>query len=487
MKAQWHMYINGEFCDAESGRTAEVLNPATEEVIAEVPYGDTRDASRALSAAAGAFDAWRRMNAWDRAKILRRAADLMRERAEDMARTMSAEVGKPVPESLGEILASANYFEWFAEEGKRVYGRWVPASKDGVRRWVLRQPVGVCAAISAWNFPVLLPVRKIAAAVGAGCTIVARPSVHAPLASLEMIACLHDAGFPPGVVNCVLGPGREMAVEFLGNPLCRKLSFTGSTEVGKELIRGSAEHVTKLSLELGGSAPVLVFPDVDVAQVAEANTRGKFRNNGQVCIAATRFYVHESIYEEYVARVVEVASGLRMGNPLDADGEPVPGVDCGPLYSASAVENAEDFVEDAVEGGAEVLVGGGRPDGPEFRRGYWFLPTVLVDVPAGARLTCEEVFGPIMPIFPFSTTEEAIRLANNTVYGLAGYVFTRDLHRAIEVAEELEFGIIGLNDMVPATAEAPFGGVKQSGLGREGAAEGIEAYVEVKYVSVGGG
>jgi succinate-semialdehyde dehydrogenase/glutarate-semialdehyde dehydrogenase len=277
-----------------------------------------------------------------------------------------------------------------------------------------------------------------------------------------------------------------MAQCFLQDSRCRKVSFTGSTQIGKSLIRGSAEQVTKLSLELGGSAPVLIFPDVDVDEVAQTTTRGKFRNNGQVCISATRFYVHEAVYDEYVAKVVQVTKTLKVANPLDENGQPVAGVDCGPLYDSSAVAKMEALVADATARGAQVLTGGHRPQGREYHRGYWFLPTVLVDVPLDARLTCEEVFGPILPIFRFSTADEAVHLANDTIYGLAAYVFTRDLHLAIQVTENLDFGIIGLNDMLPATAEAPFGGIKQSGMGREGGAEGIEQFLEVKYVSVGG-
>lgn len=481
MSDAWRMYIGGHRCEAASGRAVPVINPATEEVIAQVPYGDATDAARALEAAAAALPAWRAMNAWERGAILARAAELIRDRVDQLARTMSLEVGKPLAEARAETLAAAAQFQWMAEEGKRVYGRWVPASRDGVRRWVFKQPVGVCAAVSPWNFPLLLPARKIAAATAAGCTVVARPSVHAPLAAMEMIACLHDAGFPPGVVNHILGPSREQVGELLRNPLCRKLSFTGSTEVGRELMRGSAEQLKKLSLELGGSAPVLIFPDVDVDHTARVTVQGKFRNNGQVCIAATRFYVQESIYEAYVERAVTYTRALRLGDPLTE------GVNCGPLYDASAVAHMEALVADVQARGARVLTGGGRPEGPPFQRGFWFQPTVVVDVPPGSRLTCEEVFGPVMPIMPFSSTEEAIRLANATEYGLAAYVFTRDLPRAIEVCEALEFGIIGLNDMTPAAAECPFGGMKASGQGREGGAEGIEEYLETKYVSVGMG
>ncbi len=479
MSEQWRMYINGQFRDAASGRTAPVENPATEETIAEIPYGDASDAAEALNAAAAALPAWKAMNAWDRAGILQRAAALIRERADSIAHTMSLEVGKPVPESRGETLAAAAQFEWCAEEGKRAYGRWVPPSKDGVRRWVIHQPVGVCAAITAWNFPLLLPARKIAAATAAGCTIVARPSIQAPLAAMEMFACLHDAGFPPGVVNHVLGPSGDLSRLFLEDPVCRKISFTGSTEVGRELMRAAADQIKRLSLELGGSAPVLIFPDCDIDDVAKRTVQGKFRNNGQVCIAATRFYAHELVYDEYVERVTAYAKALRIGNPLED------GVNCGPVCSADTVGRIESLVADAVAGGAKVVAGGKRPEGPQFERGHWFEPTVLVDLPRTSRLTCEEVFGPIMPIFRFSTTEEALALANATEYGLAGYVFTRDLNRAIQVAEGLECGIVGLNDMVPAAAECPFGGVKQSGLGREGGSEGIEDYLDVKYISVG--
>lgn len=479
MGERQRMYINGGFCDAASGATVAVLDPATDEAVTEVPFGDARDAARAVSCATEALKLWRNVNAWERGAVLRRAAELMRERVEAIALAMSREVGKPLGEARGETLASAAQFEWFAEEGKRAYGRWVPPGKDGVRRWVLKQPVGVCATITAWNFPLLLPARKIAAATGAGCTVVSRPSQQAPLAVMEMFGCLHDAGFPPGVVNLVLGPSSALAEVFLGSPSCRKISFTGSTEVGRELMRGAASQLKRLSLELGGSAPVLIFPDCDVADVARRTVQGRFRNNGQVCIAATRFFVHESIYEEYVARVLEHVAALRLGNPLEQ------GVDCGPLFNAEAVEHMEQLVADAVAGGARIAAGGKRPQGPEFARGQWFEPTVILGLPPTARLTCEEIFGPIMPIIPFATTEEAVALANDTEYGLAAYLFTRDLTRAIEVTEALECGIVGLNDMTPATAECPFGGTKQSGFGREGGSEGIEDYLETKYVSIG--
>ena len=477
MSERHGLYINGQWREGSTGEQIGVINPATEEIIEQVPYGGRDDARAALEAAQSAFGSWRELTAYERGEILQRTAQLIRERAEEIARWVTQEVGKPLGESLGEVNAAAAYYKWFAEEGKRAYGRIVPPSKPGVRRWVMKQPVGVCAAISPWNFPVLLPARKIAAALAAGCTIVSRPSSRTPLGAMEMIGCLHDAGCPPGVVNQILGPAAECADEFMNNPICRKVSFTGSTAVGRQLIAQSAEHIKKLSLELGGSAPVLIFPDVDVERVAAATVRGKFRNMGQVCIAATRFYVHESIFDEYVDAAARYTSSLKLGNGLDD------GVDCGPLADQQSLEKVEQFVADAVAKGAEIVVGGKRA--PGFQRGFFFEPTVLTNVTGAMRLTCEEVFGPIMPIMSFGTTAEAIGLANDTEYGLASYVFTEDLSTALQVVEQLEFGIVGLNDMVPATAEAPFGGIKESGYGREGGQEGLEPYLETKYISVG--
>lgn len=477
MSERHGLYINGQWSEGSTGGQMGIVNPATEEVIEEVPYGGRDDARAALEAAQSAFESWRDLTAYERGELLQRTAQLIRERAEEIARWVTLEVGKPLGESLGEVKAAAAQYEWFAEEGKRAYGRMVPPSKSGVRRWVMKHPVGVCAAISPWNFPVLLPARKIAAALAAGCTIVSRPSSRAPLGAMEMVGCLHDAGCPAGVVNHILGPAAECADEFMTNPICRKVSFTGSTAVGRQLIAQSAEQIKKLSLELGGSAPVLVFPDVNVEPVAAATVQGKFRNMGQVCIAATRFYVHDSIFHEYVEAAARYARALKLGNGLDD------GVDCGPMSDQQSLEKVEQFVADAVTKGANIVVGGKRPDGSD--RGFFFEPTILTNVTAAMRLSCEEVFGPIMPIMNFSSATEAIELANDTPYGLASYVFTEDLSTAVQVAEQLEFGIVGVNDMVPATAEAPFGGMKESGYGREGGQEGLEPYLKTKYVSVG--
>ncbi|HID10017.1 MAG TPA: aldehyde dehydrogenase family protein, partial [Candidatus Latescibacteria bacterium] len=354
----------------------------------------------------------------------------------------------------------------------------VPATSSGKRHWVLKHPDGVCATIAPWNFPVLLQARKVAAALAAGCTVVSRPATGTPLATMEMFRCLEEAGLPPGVANLVTGPAEEVADAFFRSPICRKLSFTGSTEVGRELMRLGADGLKKLSLELGGSAPVVVFPDVDVDEVARLCVTAKFRNAGQVCIAPTRFYVHEEIRKEFTERCVALAEELRVGNGLD------PEVDMGPLFDEGAVRKMEAFVEDAIAKGAKVLCGGGAPKGEAYAKGFWFTPTVLTDVHRGMRLSCEEVFGPILPVFGFRTTEEAIASANDTSYGLAAYVLTRGLNTAIRMAEALEFGIVGINDMVPATAQCPFGGMKESGTGREGAHEGLEEYMESKYVSI---
>lgn len=472
VKDRHRLYINGEWRDSVSGNRLEVINPATEEVVEAVPYGGWEDAEQALAAATRAFAGWRRLTPYERGAYLRRAAELIRERAGEIGRWLTLEEGKTLGESVGEARAAADLYDWFAEEGKRSYGRQVPAGKSDVRRWVLKQPVGVCAAISPWNFPLVLASRKIAAALAAGCTIVSRPASQAPVAAMEMFGCFHDAGFPPGVVNHVLGTAEECAEVFLTSPLCQKISFTGSTEVGKELLRRSADSLKKMSLELGGSAPVLIFPDVDVNQVAEQTVIGKFRNMGQSCIGATRFYVHEDIFDEYVEEAVSYTKALRLGNGLD------PEVDCGPLFERRNLEKTESFVEDAVRKGAHVLTGGKRP--PAFERGYYYEPTVLTNIAATMRLTCEEVFGPLMPLMKFSTVDEGIRLANDSPYGLAAYVFTHDLSTVIRTIEGIDAGVIGIGEMVPNSAEAPFGGLKQSGLGRECGSEGLEAYLESK-------
>jgi len=469
------MHIDGKWCAADDGRTLTVTNPATEEGVADVAYGGRKETRRALEAAAKALPGWMKQTAWDRAKVLKKTAELMRERLDSIARTLTMEQGKPLPESKAEVLHSADTFEWFAEEGKRAYGDVIPNSVPGKRHVTLKHPVGVCAAISPWNFPVTLQARKIAPALAAGCTIVSRPASQTPLCLVKVFECLAEAGVPPGVANLVIGPAQEMADEFLENPVCRKISFTGSTEVGKQLMRGCADQMKRVSLELGGHAPFIVFPDADPEAGAKIAVTGKFRNNGQVCIAPSRFYVHKDVEKKFTEAAVAFAKALKLGNGLDA------GVEIGPMFEKKAMQSTIDLVEDAKKNGSMVLTGGKRSD--KFDRGYFFEPTVLTNLSPSAKIMTEEPFAPVMPVLDFSKLDDVIAAANNTRYGLAAYVFTNDLTVAWKMAEGIEAGIIGVNDPVPATPQCPFGGMKESGLGRELAHEGLEAYLETKYVS----
>ncbi len=469
------MSIDGQWVDADSGRTLKVINPATEEVITEVAYGGRAEARRAVEAAARAMPAWMKLTPYDRAKVLKKTADLMRERADAVARTLTTEQGKPLAEAKAEVLHSADTFEWFAEEGKRAYGQVIPNSAPGKRHVTLKHPVGVVGAISPWNFPITLQARKIAPALAAGCTIVCKPASQTPLSLVHVFECLLEAGLPAGVANLVLGPAQEIADEFLENPAVRKISFTGSTEVGKQLMRGAADQMKRLSLELGGHAPFIVFPDADPEVGAKIAVMGKFRNNGQVCIAPSRFFVHKDVGKKFTEAAVEFAKGLKLGNGLDA------GVEVGPMFEKKAMDNTLDLVEDARRRGAKVLTGGKRSD--RFPKGYFFEPTVLSGLTPDTKMLVEEPFAPVMPLLDFSNLDEVIRAANNTRYGLAAYVFTNDLSVAWKLAEGIEAGIIGVNDPVPATPQCPFGGMKESGLGRELGHEGLEAYLETKYVS----
>ncbi len=472
---QKRMYIDGKWTAADSGRTLGVINPATEEVLADIAYGGRAETKRAVEAAHRALPGWMKLSSWDRAKVLKKTAELMRERCDSIARTLTLEQGKPLPEAKAEILHSADTFEWFAEEGKRAYGQQIPHSAPGKRYITLKHPVGVVGAISPWNFPITLQARKIAPALAAGCTIVSKPASQTPLCLVQLFEYMVEAGLPPGVANLVMGPAQEVADELLENPLVRKISFTGSTEVGKQLMRACADQVKRVSLELGGHAPLIVFPDADPEQVAKAAVIGKFRNNGQVCIAPSRFYVHKDIAKKFTDHAVDFARSLKLGNGLDA------GVEVGPMFEKRALEQTTALVEDARKTGAKVLTGGQRSD--RFERGYFFEPTVLADLSPKARMLTEEPFAPVMPLLDFGKLDEVIQAANNTRYGLAAYVFTNDLTVAWRMAEGLEAGIIGINDPVPATPQSPFGGMKESGLGRELAHEGLEAYLETKAVS----
>lgn len=470
------MLIDGNWCEADDGRTLAVTNPATEETVAEVAYGGRAETQRALNAAAAAMKSWQKQTAWDRAAILKQTAELMRERIETIARTLTMEQGKPLAEAKAEINQAADTFEWFAEEAKRAYGQVIPESKPGRKHLTIKHPVGVVATIAPFNFPVSLQSRKVAPALAAGCTVVAKPASQTPLSTVQVFECLADAGIPHGAANLVMGSAREISAEFLENPICRKISFTGSTEVGKQLQRDGAAQLKHVSLELGGHAPFVVFPDADPEVVAKFAVMGKFRNNGQVCICPTRFFVHRDRQKDFTEASVELARGLKLGNGLDE------GVEIGPMFEASAMEKTISLVEDARTKGAKVLTGGGRSD--KFERGYFFEPTVLTGLSPDSRIMEEEPFAPVMPVLDFDRIDEVIEAANNTRYGLAAYVFTNDLSVAWRMAEGLEAGMIGINDPVPTVVQCPFGGMKESGLGRELGHEGLEAYLETKYISM---
>ena len=473
---EYKMLIDGQWRDAVNGGRWQVVNPATEAAIAEVPYGDAQDATRAIAAASDAQPGWGTLTAYDRGAILRDIADALRARADELAPIMTAECGKPIGEARGEWGACADLFDWFAEEGKRAYGRTIPARKAGKRLLSLPQPLGVIATITAWNFPAYLLARKWAGALAAGCTIVGRPSELTPMSAMALVNVMHEAGIPPGVVNLINGDPQRMAEAIMRDPRVRKVSFTGSQRVGHILMRGAAEGIKKLGLELGGSAPVLVFADADMEWAAAQGVMAKFRNNGQVCISPTRFYVEQPALEDFLDAVKSETEKLVVGDGMNE------AVSNGPMVSRAGRDKIEQFVADTVSKRAAVVAGGARPD---IEKGYFYQPTVLTDVTSDMQIGCDEVFGPVMAVSTFDSVEEALRLANDTPYGLAGYVMTRDLSVATRVYEGLEFGIVGVNDMVPATAEAPFGGTKTSGFGREGGQEGLYEYMDQKFVSIG--
>ena len=477
METNYNQLINGTWTPAPSGGTWEVKNPADETTVATVPFGDGSDAIRAIEAASAAFKVWSTINPFDRAVILKKAGALMHERLERYARTTVMESGKPLVEAIGEWRIAANFFEWYAEEGKRNAGTVLQAARNNKRMSVIHQPVGVVGAITAWNFPAYNPARCWSAALGAGCTVVAKASEYTPLTAMLLAQCLHDAGLPAGVLNLVNGDAASIGQAMLDHPAVRKISFTGSTRVGRILMDGASKTHTLLSLELGGNAPVLVFPDVDVEKVAADSVIAKLRNAGQTCVAPQRFLVHESI----AARFIEVAEAkmrsVKLGNGLESATE------MGPMINSSQRDNVEALVKESIAHGGEVVAGGGRGN---FRAGYFFEPTLVRIATTDNPLFRREIFGPVMPVTTFRTTEEAVRLANDTEYGLASYIWTNDLNTSIHVSEQLEFGIVGINEWYPWALEAPFGGWKQSGLGHECGREGLAEYQEKKLISIGG-
>ncbi|RGR83002.1 NAD-dependent succinate-semialdehyde dehydrogenase [Heyndrickxia coagulans] len=466
------MYINGEWTGEELPKM-EVDNPAVNEVIATVPKGGKKEAELAADTAYAAFPAWAALSAYERSAYLRTWFNLIQENENELARTMTIEQGKPLKEAIGEMRYANGFIEWFAEEGKRIYGETIPASVTNKRLFVHKQPVGVVAAITPWNFPAAMITRKVAPALAAGCTVVIKPAKQTPLTALKLAELAAKAGIPKGVINVVTGSAKEIGDVWLADERVRKLTFTGSTEVGKLLMRGSADTVKKVSLELGGHAPVIVTKNADLDKAVEGTVAAKFRNAGQTCVCSNRIYVQEEVYEAFTKKFTEKVKALRIGNGLEE------GTDIGPLIDKNAVEKVEKHVKDAVEKGAKVETGG------SVKEGLFFEPTVISNVTDDMLCMNEETFGPLAPVTKFTDIDEAIRRANDSIYGLAAYVFTENISEGIKIAEGLEYGIVGLNDGLPSTPQAPFGGFKQSGLGREGGRYGIEEFLEVKYISLG--
>ena len=469
-------YIDGQWVDADSGETFAVENPATGEVLAEVACCGTAETNRAIEAAGKAFEQWRHTTAKERAALLRRWFDLMMESQEDLARMMTAEQGKPLFEARGEISYGASYVEWFAEEAKRVYGDTIPQPSNDKRIVCIKQPVGVVACITPWNFPNAMLARKIAPALAAGCTVVCKPANETPLSAHALAELATRAGIPAGVINILCGKTEEIGEELTSNPTVRKLTFTGSTAVGKLLMAQCAGTMKRMSMELGGNAPFIVFDDADLGAAVAGAMICKFRNAGQTCVCANRILVQEGVYDEFAEKLAAAVAGIKMGDGTEE------GVTVGPLISTEAVANVTSRVTDAVDRGATVEIGGGPSDLGEC----FVQPTILTNVTDDMRVFREEIFGPIAPLMKFSTEEEAIAMANDTEFGLASYFYARDVGRIWRVSEALEYGIVGINEGIISNEMAPFGGVKESGQGREGSKYGLDDYLEIKYMCIGG-
>jgi succinate-semialdehyde dehydrogenase/glutarate-semialdehyde dehydrogenase len=467
------LYLNGEWITGES--TLPVRNPASGEAFAAISTTTRARVAQALTDAHTAFLSWREQTGKARGEFLERIANELERRRDEVSRLITMENGKPLAQSLSELAMTVDHLRWFAAEARRAYGRVVPHQVQDKRHLVIKSPVGVVGAISPWNFPLVLAVRKVAPALAAGCTVLLKPATQTPLSAVLFAECVAAAGLPKGVFQLVVGPSSEFGQEFLSNRLCRKITFTGSTAVGKLLIRGAAEQVKPLSLELGGLGPVLVFDDADLDKAVDGAMLAKFRNTGQSCIAANRIYVQHSVYNTFVEAFVARTQALKVGDGLE------PGVEIGPLIDEEAIRKAAAHVQDAVHRGARLLCGGRRLD----RKGFFFEPTVLADVPPGALCLAEETFAPVAAFCSFSDETEGIDLANGSPYGLSAYAFTRDLGRTFRLMEALEAGIMGINDGVPTATQAPFGGVKQSGWGRELGSEGLDAFLEIKHISLG--
>lgn len=465
-------YINGEWLDADNGQTIKVTNPATGEVIGTVPKMGTAETRRAIEAADKALPAWRALTAKERSAKLRRWFELMIENQDDLARLMTTEQGKPLAEAKGEIAYAASFIEWFAEEAKRIYGDTIPGHQPDKRLIVIKQPIGVTAAITPWNFPAAMITRKAGPALAAGCTMVLKPASQTPYSALALVELAHRAGIPAGVLSVVTGSAGEVGGELTGNSLVRKLSFTGSTEIGRQLMEECAKDIKKVSLELGGNAPFIVFDDADLDKAVEGAIISKYRNNGQTCVCANRIYVQDGVYDAFAEKLAAAVAKLKIGNGLEE------GTTTGPLIDGKAVAKVQEHIEDAVSKVAKVLSGG------KLIEGNFFEPTILVDVPKTAAVAKEETFGPLAPLFRFKDEAEVIAMSNDTEFGLASYFYARDMSRVFRVAEALEYGMVGINTGLISNEVAPFGGIKASGLGREGSKYGIEDYLEIKYLCI---
>jgi len=469
-------FIGGDWVNADSGATIEVINPATRQTIGTVPKSGRAETRRAIEAAEEAFHSWKKTSANDRAKLLRKLHDAIMDNQDALAELLVMEQGKPLAEAKGEVGMSAAYVLWFAEEGRRVYGDVVPSPWADRRILVTKEPVGVVGAITPWNFPSSMLARKLGAALAAGCTAVAKPASQTPYSGLAWGVLAEEVGFPKGTVNIVTGSASEIGDELTGNPLVRKITFTGSTEIGKLLMQKAAGTVKKVSMELGGNAPFLVFDDADLDRAVEGAMIAKYRNAGQTCVCTNRFFVQEGVYDRFVEKLVAATQKLKVGSGLDD------GVEQGPLIDVGAVEKVEELIADATGKGGKVATGGKR----HALGGSFFEPTVITEASPKMRFMEEEIFGPVAPVFRFKDEAEGVRLANDTSFGLACYFYTSDLGRAFRVMEGLKYGLVGVNEGLITTVEAPFGGFKESGLGKEGGHQGIEDYLDTKYVCIGG-
>ena len=469
-------YIDGAWVDADSGETQNVTNPATGKILGAVPKMGATETRRAIEAADAAWRTWRKLLAKERAAILRNWFNLLLENQQDLATIMTAEQGKPMAEAMGEVAYAASFIEWFAEEGKRIYGDTIPQHGVDKRIVVIKEPIGVTAAITPWNFPAAMITRKCGPALAAGCPMVIKPASDTPFSALALAELGARAGIPKGILSVVTGSARDIGGEITSNPTVRKLSFTGSTEIGKVLMAQCAQTVKKTSMELGGNAPFIVFDDADIDAAVQGAMMSKYRNTGQTCVCANRLYVQDGVYDEFSAKLAQAASGMVVGDGLKGDTQQ------GPLINMAAVEKVEEHIEDALGKGARVITGGKRHQ----LGGSFFEPTVLADVTQDMKVAREETFGPVAPLFRFSDDDEVIKMANDTEFGLAAYFYSRDIGRVWKTAEALEYGIVGINEGIISTEVAPFGGVKESGTGREGSKYGIDDYVEMKYLCMGG-